>query len=104
MFEIFGFGKKTKEENIKANEAPVSETEEPAVQEEPVPETLDAEEIRLNEEELQQEAEAQYETQETLLLQKQREPSEKPAQSQSAPEKTVPEKDKKKTCCVSARP
>ena len=96
MFEIFGFGKKTKNEDIESNEAPVSEAEETVVQEEPVPEAPDAEEIRLNEEELQQEAEAQYETQETLLLQKQREPSEKSAQSKSAPEKAVPEKEKKK--------
>ncbi|MBR2546644.1 MAG: LTA synthase family protein [Eubacterium sp.] len=63
MLDIFGFGKKNKEDD--GAEKPARELTPEDI--EAAEERLVQDEIRQNEEELQQEAEAQYETQETLL-------------------------------------
>lgn len=89
MFEFLGFGKKKKETEEVIDEPAVSEAENT----EPLDISPDAEEIRLNEEELQQEAEAQYENQESLLIQKHKESTE-----------GTPEKEKKTELMEKAAP
>lgn len=99
MLDILGFGKnkKDEEEPEKTSGTLTSEEIEDIKEAE---KQLDENEIRLNEEELQHEAEAQYETQESLLLSMQESGGDD--QSKTAEEKTeanetdIAEKDKTK--------
>ena len=95
MFEFLGFGKKNAEEEPEEKHAALTAEDIEAAENQ-----LVENEIRLNEEELQQEAEAQYESQESLLISMQKKESadkgkDKDNTADASPAKEEKQEDKK---------
>ena len=95
MFEFLGFGKKNAEEEPEEKHAALTAEDIEAAENQ-----LMENEIRLNEEELQQEAEAQYESQESLLISMQKKESadkgnDKDNTADASPAKEEKQEDKK---------
>ena len=95
MFEFLGFGKKNAEEEPEEKHAALTAEDIEAAENQ-----LVENEIRLNEEELQQEAEAQYESQEGLLISMQKKESadkgkDKDNTADASPAKEEKQEDKK---------
>jgi len=95
MFEFLGFGKKNAEEEPEEKHAALTAEDIEAAENQ-----LVENEIRLNEEELQQEAEAQYESQESLLISMQKKESadkgkDKDNTADASPVKEEKQEDKK---------
>lgn len=91
MFEFLGFGKKNTEEEPEEKHAALTAEDIEAAENQ-----LVENEIRLNEEELQQEAEAQYESQESLLISMQKKESADKGKDKDNTADVSPAKEEKK--------